>query len=358
MYNWTETTKRWIRRTFGRSMRVCYVGLSSPTAYFYDHKRDFTRDQEWHWNPILESPQGLLTLFDEVWFLTRALCPITMRELDFVKFLDEDSDFEQVIKSCLESYRLDQISGKNLDAEENALVEMTTSSDRRIELTSYSNVIEQVFGIGPGKDAPIDNHSAGINIFGNPYVGNSASFNALRVDLFMLKKLRELVKRHSIELLTNRFNENFSFEERFARNSMMISQGVTITRIPVLQLPQGPEITGLDAIRENNFLIDFRKKIRDSAEWEKIEDVNQLIRRIEEEYQRYRNETLVGRQGKARILNSISRNGCRLLLSHLVQGSPQVISLIEDRDARLMSWTAFIASLELSDNSRSSPTVE
>lgn len=60
-------------------MRVAFVGLSSPTAYFYDHKRKYLKKSSWQWTPILESPQGLATLFDEILFLHEALCPSTMK---------------------------------------------------------------------------------------------------------------------------------------------------------------------------------------------------------------------------------------------------------------------------------------
>jgi len=52
--------------------RTAYIGLSSPTAYLYDSDNIYFKD-EWDWNPIVESPTGLITLFDELWFLTRFL---------------------------------------------------------------------------------------------------------------------------------------------------------------------------------------------------------------------------------------------------------------------------------------------
>ena len=79
--------------------RRAYIGLSSPTAYFYDHNQEFFKKEPWRWNPILESPQGLITLFDELWFLSRALCPVSLRKESYIKFMNEDSDYEHLIKA-------------------------------------------------------------------------------------------------------------------------------------------------------------------------------------------------------------------------------------------------------------------
>ncbi|MFC6040469.1 hypothetical protein ACFPYN_13660 [Paenisporosarcina macmurdoensis] len=38
--------------------RVGFVGLSSPTAYLFNFKK-YVPNNEWNWNPILESPQGI-----------------------------------------------------------------------------------------------------------------------------------------------------------------------------------------------------------------------------------------------------------------------------------------------------------
>ena len=83
--------------------RAC-IGLSSPTAYFYDHKHEHLKKEPWEWNPILESPQGLITLFDELWFLSRVLCPVNLRREPYVKFLDDDSDYRPLIKMLTETF--------------------------------------------------------------------------------------------------------------------------------------------------------------------------------------------------------------------------------------------------------------
>ena len=37
--------------------------------------------------PIIESPWGLMLLYDELWFLCKDVCPLNMRECSFVKYV-------------------------------------------------------------------------------------------------------------------------------------------------------------------------------------------------------------------------------------------------------------------------------
>lgn len=40
-------------------------------------------------NPIIESPLGVMILYDELIFLCKSVCPNNMRNLPYVKFVDE-----------------------------------------------------------------------------------------------------------------------------------------------------------------------------------------------------------------------------------------------------------------------------
>ena len=54
-------------------------------------------------NPIIESPLGLMIFYDEILFLCRSICPENMRNLPYVKFVDElytDFCFENIKKSA------------------------------------------------------------------------------------------------------------------------------------------------------------------------------------------------------------------------------------------------------------------
>ena len=68
-------------------MRRAYLGLSYPL--WYDYGNPVKKQKYWRPNPIIESPLGLMILYDELVFLCKDICPENMRKLPYVKFVDE-----------------------------------------------------------------------------------------------------------------------------------------------------------------------------------------------------------------------------------------------------------------------------
>ena len=57
--------------------RIAYIGLSYPLLYDYQHQAEMTEnDVADSPNPIIESPLGLMILYDELWFLCESICII------------------------------------------------------------------------------------------------------------------------------------------------------------------------------------------------------------------------------------------------------------------------------------------
>lgn len=139
---------------------IAFIGLSSPTAYYYDFKNEYSKDNQWNLIPIIESPQGLMTLFDEIWFLHPALCPITMRKLDFVKFIVDDSKLLKLSKNVIE-----QIHQKSLIEVKNDITFLDSAVDLNFhaDFPHYNKIINGVFGVYPNRKMPIDNHSHQFN---------------------------------------------------------------------------------------------------------------------------------------------------------------------------------------------------
>jgi hypothetical protein len=67
------------------STKRLLIGSSSPVGYYYERAKDKGRPA-----PIPESPLSYLLLYEEIWFLSRTLCPYNMENLDFVHFVDEE----------------------------------------------------------------------------------------------------------------------------------------------------------------------------------------------------------------------------------------------------------------------------
>lgn len=318
--------------------RRAYIGLSSPTAYFYDHNQEYFK-QPWRWNPILESPQGLVTLFDELWFLSRPLCPVSLRKESYVKFLDEDSDFIPLIKKLAGTLYVGR--WKDLLIEYpfiNDVIDVNNhySSEQFIR---YRKIIEYVYGRKPGNGVPIDNHSQAMNLCGFNINGDSMKLNLIAFDIAFLGSAG--IK--NIELITNSFNSVAFKSKPKTIEATRISQGITIKRIPVLQTPRGPIIERIESIRENNFLVDFRQKVLTSNNPDNYID---LVQEIEKEFHRYRNDLLLRKQKESRLATSIGNNSISFLIGSFIPGIGEVKSLISDAAARDFNWTGFIAELE------------
>lgn len=73
-------------------MKRAFVGVAGPLCYDYKH---LLRDAGNVPNPILENTTGLILSYDEIWFLSRDLCPQDLHEVEFVKFVEDDLEFKE-----------------------------------------------------------------------------------------------------------------------------------------------------------------------------------------------------------------------------------------------------------------------
>ena len=82
--------------------RTAYIGISYPLLYDYEHQANKgPNDLSDSPNPIIESPLGLMIFYDEILFLCKSVCPNNMRNLPYVKFVDElypDFYFEGILE--------------------------------------------------------------------------------------------------------------------------------------------------------------------------------------------------------------------------------------------------------------------
>jgi len=321
-------------------MRVAFVGLSSPTAYFYDHKRKYLKKSSWQWTPILESPQGLATLFDEILFLHEALCPSTMKTQPFVRFLLEDSELLSEIKPLIE---YSQKGFGSLPKKDKEYFKSIINPISLPTMDKYRDVIRTVIGKEPSREYPIDNHSLGFNVSGIDVNGDSFKIVNVIIDFLIVKKLNQITK-NKVELVTNRFTTPWLRQNSCANRDAQLSEGITISRIPVLHNPEGPEMMGIENIRKNIFLRDFRKKITSKSKENK--ELQSAVDEIEKEFESYRNRLLIEKQKDARLMTSCAKNAVSFAVGTIIPGASELKSLIDDKKTRTMSWTGFIASLE------------
>ena len=222
-------------------MRKAFVGLSTPIGFDYKNKATKAQaDTVSSPNPILDSPFGLMLLFDEIIFLSRSLCPENMRHLPYVSFLDESGAFPVLEKAEIEKLRQSSVNNSQY---ENGLSFQ--------ESLDNAGVVE---GMG------VDNHSHGLKIDSIKCYANTTSYN-LAVDSYICKKIND----PSIELITNsRFQPLLETYDRAMKDiaqQSLLTQLLVIENIPNYLTAQGPYHSVIEEVRENQDISEFRKWI-------------------------------------------------------------------------------------------------
>lgn len=210
--------------------RIAYIGLSYPLGYDYNSistEYDFNNFP----NPIIESPLGLMILYDELWFLCENICPYNMRNLPYVKFIDKMFD--------------------DLYYEGSDDIDLKINDDC---LLSYGTIISRM-------NLPnifvIDNHSRGFKIGNMRKTGNPTEDN-LVFDIYIYMALQERCA-DSIELVINsRFHMNEHV--KFNKDAETIEK-IVIPNIPNYLNKEGPYHPCMEYLRENKYITDFRKWI-------------------------------------------------------------------------------------------------
>ncbi len=212
--------------------RTAYIGLSYPLLYDYKHQANRTlNDLSDSPNPIIESPLGLLIFYDELLFLCKSVCPNNMRNLPYVKFVDElypDFYFQGILEQTNEM---------------NGIININTA-------LSYNDIVKLLNVQGWG----VDTHTHGLKI-GDVTVSANANENKFLFDLYVFQALQELYN-DDIELIANsRFNLgafNGGVKSEFIDR-------IIIPNIPNYISINGPYHECMEELRANKYLEDFRR---------------------------------------------------------------------------------------------------
>lgn len=152
--------------------RIGYIGLSTPIYYDYGYQASLTEaDKSSSPNPILEGAFGALLLYDELWFLTKSLCPENMRHLSYVKYLDEMTEYPILDREWMSS--TEEMFHKQ------AIADFSSSSK------DYETVKK---GAGIYWDARTDNHTHGLQVREMLLSGNSWDSKNVLYDILTVAK--------------------------------------------------------------------------------------------------------------------------------------------------------------------------
>ena len=220
------------RRIIKMKKRTAYIGISYPLLYDYRYQSDKRpNDLLDSPNPIIESPLGLMIFYDEILFLCRSVCPNNMRNLPYVRFVDElfpDFCFKDLLE-CADEMRDIIFVDNDLSYE---------------DIKSALNV---------GWDG-IDQHTHGLKI-GDIRTAASPNHNGFLLDLYVFQALQELYDQ-DIELVTNSKYNLGAFNNNSVKAEFI--EKIIIPGIPNYIGTSGPYHECMEELRENKYLKDFR----------------------------------------------------------------------------------------------------
>jgi hypothetical protein len=259
-------------------MRRAYVGVSTPIAY--DRANEFSvtaREAYEHGcsynglpypNPVLECPFGLMLLYDEIWFLSRSLCPKNMQDLPYVRFV-------------LDSNHVDSIMHKYVDYNDPGF--------KQIDIEEYFQLSQTIPGITSSLndipfdwDAAVDDRSEVFMISNQPMFGMVAKIEAVMIDLVHLSHLNV----GDIELVTNRFTTPIverltsaasAMSTDNASNLASVAELVLLDRIPNYLSIDGPYHKCIEEAREDKYLGDFRNWIASRPRRLSQDDISEVV---------------------------------------------------------------------------------
>ena len=214
--------------------RTAYIGISYPLLYDYRHQADkSSNDLSDSPNPIIESPLGLMIFYDEILFLCKSVCPNNMRNLPYVKFVDEiyvDFDFKGIWECANE--------------EENSITVSTK--------LSYSDIVKSLNVEGWGADG----HTHTLKL-GNIEVSANSNENRILFDLFVFQALQNLYS-DDIELIAN---SRYALAPFSGGAEAELIDRIIIPGIPNYISVSGPYHECMEELRENRYIKDFRRWI-------------------------------------------------------------------------------------------------
>ena len=322
--------------------RIALIGLSTPLAYHYD--ATLTESGGVGWTSMLEGAVGLATLYDELWFVHRNLCPLSMRAEKYVRFLSENEELVGQIATFARRARDTQ------HAEELARLLQVRELD--LSHNDYWSVIKG--RVGPWKERGLnaDNHSGSFELTGQgvTLTGDAWRPFSLLTDLQIYAYLRNTTGM-PVELISNIY-----VAQRMSPiiSSAVLSRVATellVHRIPSVYLPTGPDLEGVEKLRDSRYLGAFRALV---TEYGKAADasVPLLVKEIESVFGRYRNDVLLKRHKKAHIVHSVGRVVLAACMGKVFPGLASLLTIEEDQQTRRANWAAFLAEAEVNGDPR------
>lgn len=249
-------------------MRRAFVGFSAPIGYDYKNSSCHPEHGNKIPNPIIYGATGLITLYDEIWFPTLDICPATMRDLTYVKFIDRDAPKLNLEKQGF----LDDISSILEEQAEEPNLNLNNMFD-----SGFSDGIQTYAGFSDG----VDNHTHGIDFCGVNFAANITK-RELIADVWLVSRFKDLEFDVVLNPLTSKIS---GYAKAFGRDAKpadlkaieLTESVISITSMYDVVGRNGPYHEVLEELREDELIGHFRQWI----DGERFQWDNRSIREIE-----------------------------------------------------------------------------
>jgi len=316
-------------------VRRAFVGYSTPIGYDYSHKASKapsdSEDSDSP-NPILDSPYGLMILFDEIVFACRSLCPENLRNAPFVRFLDEESlapDLSDI------DYDILRDAAKTLEK----LGDQAIKAQPKKKFLTGSTLLRKSGVYWKG----IDNHSRGITVGGFTKMGNQ-TFDNVALDGLILERLGD----DSLELVSNSLLQQFIDIDSSPLGQVKLAELLTINNIHSYQSPSGPYHPVIDEVRGDPYISDFRKWLsqqKNSIDPKELKDAKGAV---EASLQKAQDDLFLKYLDPKGYALNIGKSALLDGLGSLIPGVGLGASVLEEglrfKDARKLRWQGFLVS--------------
>lgn len=310
-------------------MSKAYVGFSTPVGYDYLNTAETVpSDVSSSPNPILVGVTGIIALFDEIWFPCRSICPQSMRNLDYVRFVAEE----------FPNLELD-------DERAHAIAEehRQTFSLNDIHVGGYSAFMEKYYGFGHP-----DNHTHAVNCFGSMLGGNPTLLNIIR-DVMVIDQL-DINFTPVMNGLTRQmtFPDDYGWlrSDREDKAIRVADRILTISSLYDITGVSGPYHPVLKELRDHNFVASFRNWIRNESNSLHNRSAEQIISELNDVLREFERDALRKAVGKS-SLRDVSVNLMEGVVLDAVPGAWTMKTAIDliDRGNKLerLKMGAYIA---------------
>lgn len=308
-------------------MRIAYIGLSYPTFYDYLHLAGKTsNDISSSPNPILESPWGLMILYDELWFLCESLCPNNMRKLPYVKFVDQ---------------MFSDLKINNIENDESNVYPYDYS-----EKVSYDNVMDKMkldFSIRKGLDV----HTHELRI-ASLSVNAKDDIKNYFIDMQVMKELKKRTKE-DISLISNSF---YKYDLKNESKETFIANGIIVADIDNYIWSEGPYHPCIEELREHRYLKDFRKWVQEkhyTLQKKESEEMCEYVNNIISEKQEDLFKKYLEKNNRRNLFKSCSEMvintalGIPFAAVSILGAGKEIINIFDEkRQADKCRWMGFV----------------